>query len=227
MSLKVCVFDAYGTLFDVSSAARKCASEPGREKLSELWPSIAFHWREKQLSYSWLSNILGKHSDFWQITDDALDYALESVGLQSDRELKKRLLNLYEELDAYSEVKSVLSNLNKQNISCAILSNGSRRMLDSAVKNSGLQSYISLVLSVDEVGVFKPDSKVYQMVLDHTDFKIDEVLFISSNGWDIAGASSFGYKTMWINRLSLPVDRLPFQPHSTGFDLNHVETLIK
>ncbi len=227
MAFKVCVFDAYGTLFDVNSAARKCAAEPGREKFSESWPSIASHWREKQLSYSWLSNILGEHGDFWQITENALDYALELVGLNSDKELKKRLLNLYRELDTYIEVKSVLSKLNKRKILCAILSNGSKPMLNSAVKNSGVEPYVDAVFSVDEVGVFKPDPKVYQLILDHTDFKINEVLFISSNGWDIAGASSFGFKTMWINRLNFPVEKLPFKPHSIGADLNHIQTLIK
>ena len=227
MALKVCVFDAYGTLFDVNSAARKCAAEPDREKFAESWPLISANWREKQLSYSWLLNILGEYCDFWKITENALDYALESVGLNSDIELKKRLLNLYKELDAYGEVKSVLSALNERNITCAILSNGSKSMLNSAVTNSGVEAYVNLVLSVDEVKVFKPDSKVYQMVLDHMHFEIDEVLFISSNGWDIAGASSFGFKTLWINRLKLPVDRLPFEPNSIGFDLTHIKTFIK
>ena len=226
MSFKVCVFDAYGTLFDVNSAARKCAAEPGREKFAEFWPLISANWREKQLSYSWLLNILGEYNDFWQITESALDYALELVGLDRDAELKKRLLNLYRELDTYTEVKSVLSNLSTRNITCAILSNGSKFMLDAAVKNSGVKSYFKAILSVDEIGVFKPNSKVYEMVLDHTNFKIDEVLFVSSNGWDIAGASSFGFKTVWINRLNLPYDRLPFQPDEIGIDLTHVEALI-
>ena len=227
MALKVCVFDAYGTLFDVNSAARNCAAEPGREEFSKLWPLISAHWREKQLSYTWLLNILGEYSDFWQVTENALDFALESVGLNSDKDLKKRLLNLYKELDTYSEVRSVLSNLNEREIACVILSNGSKLMLNSAVINSGVQPYVNAVMSVDEVGVFKPDSRVYQMVLNKMHFKIDEVLFISSNGWDIAGASSFGFKTLWINRLNQPFDRLPFKPDFIGFDLNHIQKLVK
>ncbi len=227
MAVKVCVFDAYGTLFDVNSAARKCASEPGREKFAESWSLISANWREKQLSYSWLLNILGEYRDFWLITESALEYALELVGLNSDKELKKRLLNLYNELDTYTEVKSVLSNLSEKKISCAILSNGSSLMLNSAVKNSKVEPYLKVVLSVDEVRVFKPDLKVYQLVLDHLHFKIDEVLFISSNGWDIAGASSFGFKTLWINRFNLPVDRLPFKPDSIGVDLTDIQKLIR
>ena len=227
MAIKLCVFDAYGTLFDVNSAASKCAAEPGREKFAEHWPSIAANWREKQLSYSWLLNILGEYNDFWQITENALDYALELVGLNSDIELKKRLLDLYKEIDAYTEVKSVLSNLTERGIICVILSNGSKFMLNSAVKNSGVEPYLNRVLSVDEVAVFKPDRKVYQLILDQMNFKIKEVLFISSNGWDIAGASSFGLKTLWINRLNLPIDRLPFTPDSIGVDLTYIERLIK
>ena len=226
MSLKICVFDAYGTLFDINSAARRCASEPGREKFSESWPSISYHWREKQLSYSWLLNILGEYTDFWQVTENALDYALELVGLISDKELKERLLNLYKELDTYTEVKPVLRKLIERKIKCAILSNGSKMMLNSAVINSGIEPYVNAVLSVDEVCIFKPDRKVYQMVLDRLPFRIDEVLFISSNGWDIVGASSFGFKTLWINRLNLPVDRLPFEPDSIGDDLSVIETFI-
>ena len=227
MTVKVCVFDAYGTLFDVDSAARKCAGERGREKFASSWASISANWREKQLSYSWLLNILGEYHDFWQVTENALDYALELAGLNSDVELKTRLLNLYWELDTYSEVKLVLSKLSEIKISCAILSNGSRKMLNSAVINSKVESYFKAVLSVDEVKVFKPDSKVYQMVLDRERCQLDEVLFISSNGWDIAGASRFGFKTLWINRSNLPVDRLLFNPDSVGVDLTHVEKLIK
>ena len=149
------------------------------------------------------------------------------VGLNSDIELKKRLLDLYKELDTYSEVKSVLSNLTERGIICVILSNGSKFMLNSAVKNSGVEPYLNRVLSVDEVAVFKPDPKVYQLILDQMHFKMREVLFISSNGWDIAGASSFGLKTLWINRLNLPVDRLPFTPDSIAIDLTYIKTLIK
>lgn len=226
MSIKVCVFDAYGTLFDVNSAVRRCAAEPGREKFVSLWPSISVQWREKQLSYSWLLTVLKKYTDFWEITENALDYALESVGLSSDSELKQRLLTLYANLDSYDEVLSVLRELKEKNISCAILSNGSKFMLNSAVQSSGIKAFIDNVMSVDDVRTFKPDPLVYKMVVDNLSCQKKEVLFISSNGWDIAGAASYGFVTMWINRLGLPVDRLPFKPDFISMDLTSVKSRI-
>ena len=226
MSIKVCIFDAYGTLFDVNSAARRCAEEPGRELFSTSWPSISAQWREKQLSYSWLLTVLKNYTDFWEITENALDYALESVGLSSDIELKQRLLKLYAELDAYNEVHSVLSELKEKNITCAILSNGSKFMLNSAVQSSGVKAFIDKVMSVDDVRTFKPDPLVYKMVVDNLPCQKKEVLFISSNGWDISGAASYGFETMWINRLGVPVDRLPFKPDFVATDLTSVKSRI-
>ena len=226
MTIKICVFDAYGTLFDINSAARRCAEETGRDSFSKLWPSISSIWREKQLSYTWLFNSLKRYSDFWEITENALDYALETVGLDSDLGLKKRLLDLYMEIETYGEVKVSLANLNEKEITCAILSNGSKSMLNSAIKNSGIGGLIHSVFSVDEVGIFKPDPKVYEMVLTHLPFELNEVLFISSNGWDIAGAASFGFKTVWINRLDLPEDKLLFKPDSVQKNLSELERYI-
>ena len=226
MSIKVCVFDAYGTLFDVNSAARRCAEEPGRELFSTSWPSISAQWREKQLSYSWLLTVLKNYTDFWEITENALDYALESFGLSSDNELKQRLLKLYAELDAYEEVQSVLSELKEKTITCAILSNGSKFMLNSAVQSSGIKAFVDKVMSVDDVRTFKPDPLVYKMVVDNLLCQKKEVLFISSNGWDISGAASYGFETMWINRLGAPIDRLPFKPDFIATDLTAVESRI-
>lgn len=226
MSVKLCVFDAYGTLFDINSAARRCATEPGREQFSEIWPSISASWREKQLSYSWLLNILNKYSDFWEITENALDYALQSVGLETDSGLRDRLLNLYKELDTYDEVKLTLSKLRERKITCAILSNGSKSMLNSAVESSGIGHNLHSVLSVDEIRIYKPDPQVYKMVLTHMPFKMDEILFVSSNGWDIAGAASFGFKTIWVNRFGLPLEKLPFKPDAVLSDLTSIEKYI-
>lgn len=226
MTIKICVFDAYGTLFDINSAARRCAEETGRDSFSKLWPSISSIWREKQLSYTWLFNSLKRYSDFWEITENALDYALETVGLGSDLGLKKRLLDLYMEIETYGEVKVSLANLNEKEITCAILSNGSTSMLNSAIENSGISGLIHSVFSVDEVGIFKPDPKVYEMVLTHLPFELNEVLFISSNGWDIAGAASFGFKTVWINRSDLPEDKLLFKPDSVQKNLSELERYI-
>mgnify|MGYP001190599414 CR=1 FL=1 len=226
MIIKACVFDAYGTLLDVNSAARRCANEPGREKFAEFWPVISAQWREKQLSYSWLLTILKKYADFWEITENALDYALDSVGLSFDAELKKRLLKLYAELESYSEVRSVLSDLKEKSISCSILSNGSRSMLNSAIQSSGIEAFIDIVMSVDDVRTFKPDPLVYRLVTDNLHYERKEVLFISSNGWDIVGAASYGFQTMWINRFGAPVDRLPFKPDSIASDLTGVQSRI-
>ena len=222
MDIKVCVFDAYGTLFDITSAARRCAMESDNKKFIEVWSLLSQMWREKQLSYSWLMTILGEYQDFWSITEDALDYALEYFNLSSDKNLKQRLMDLYKELAAYDEVKRVLTDLKKKNIVCAILSNGSPSMLNSAVKSAEIQYHIDAILSVDKIGVFKPKSEVYNMVV--TQYKCDRksVLFVSSNGWDIAGATHFGFNTFWVNRSNLPLERLPFKPHSIGKDLTSI-----
>ena len=226
MIIKACVFDAYGTLLDVDSAARRCANEPGREKFAEYWPLISTKWREKQLSYSWLLTILKQYADFWEITENALDYALESVGLSSDVELKQRLLMLYAELESYSEVRSVLSDLKDKSISCSILSNGSSFMLNSAIQSSRIEAFIDIVMSVDDVRTFKPDPLVYRLVIDKLSCQRKEILFISSNGWDIVGAASYGFQTMWINRFGLPVDRLPFKPDCIMSDLTGIQSRI-
>jgi len=222
MSTKICVFDAYGTLFDVNSAARICALESKNEKFREIWSSVSQVWREKQLSYSWLLTILGQYFDFWKVTEDALDYALEFYDLSSDQKLKDRLMDLYKELETYGEVENVLSELKKKKVICTILSNGSDFMLTSAVKSAKIEGLIDSCLSVDEVRTFKPKPIVYEMVLRKYSCKRDSVLFVSSNGWDIAGASSFGFNTFWVNRLNLPVDRLPFKPHKIGNDLTSI-----
>ena len=226
MIIKSCVFDAYGTLFDINSAARRCANEPGREKFSEYWTEISARWREKQLSYSWLLTILKQYADFWEITENALDYALDTVGLSSDSELKQRLLKLYAELDSYSEVRSVLSELKDKGISCSILSNGSKLMLNSAIQSSRIENLIDKVMSVDDVRTFKPDPLVYRLVIDSLSCQTKEVLFISSNGWDIVGAASYGFQTMWINRFGAPIDRLPFKPDSIASDLTGIQSRI-
>tara|TARA_B100001778_G_C18432727_1_gene558603 strand:+ start:93 stop:806 length:714 start_codon:yes stop_codon:yes gene_type:complete len=222
MEKRICVFDAYGTLFDINSAARYYAAESENEQFVESWTSISKVWREKQLSYSWLLTILGKYTDFWKITEDSLDYALDFSGIQNDKNLKKRLMELYRELEAFDEVENVLSELKRNNIVCSILSNGSKFMLNAAVKSSKIETLIDSVISVDEIRVFKPDPKVYELVVKKYFCKKKEVLFISSNGWDISGASSFGFDTLWINRSNQPIDRLPFKPSNVGVDLTAV-----
>lgn len=212
MPITTCVFDAYGTLFDVAAAARQAAAEPEFPHLQDSWVELANHWRLKQLQYTWLRAITDAHCDFWQVTQDGLDWALEAAGLAADPKLRQRLLDLYWELQAYPEVPAMLSALKEAGLNTAILSNGSPRMLDGAVQSAGIGAVLDDVLSVESVGIFKPDRRVYDLVGQRFGCAKDEVLFVSSNGWDAAGASGYGFSTAWVNRAGEPVDRLPWAP---------------
>ena len=225
MEIKAVTFDAYGTLFDVASAARALATKEGFEHLKDKWVKVATTWRLKQLQYSWLRAITGDHCDFWQVTEEALDFALEESALQ-DAKTREALLELYWHLAAYPEVPSVLKTLKAQGVATSILSNGSKAMIDGAVGSAKIGDYLDAILSVDDVGVFKPNSKVYQMVPDRFGCKTDEVLLVSSNGWDVAGASGFGFKTLWVNRADEPVDRLPHKPFKIASDLTEVPKVL-
>ena len=219
------VFDAYGTLFDVAAAARVVANEPGRDALKAVWPQLAEHWRQKQLQYTWLRAITEEYTPFWKVTKDGLDWAMEKVGLD-DPELRERLLALYWELPAYKEVPMMLAQLKAAGKTCAILSNGSKDMLDGAVDSAGIELYLDAVLSVEDVGIFKPSSKVYDMVGARFGCGTDDVLFVSSNGWDVAGAAGYGFQTVWVNRSGDPMDRLPHQPHRVLSDLTTIPELV-
>lgn len=221
MPLKACIFDAYGTLFDVSAAAREAAGEPGRDQLASVWPALAEDWRRKQLEYSWLRAITGEHCDFWQVTQDGLDWALAAQGL-TDPALRDRLLQLYRELSAYPEVPAMLKSLRAQGRRTGILSNGSEGMLADAVRSAGIGDLLDVVLSVDRVGVFKPASRVYDLVGQALSLDRSEVLFVSSNGWDAASAASYGFSTAWVNRQGVPTDRLPGQPDYVLSDLSGI-----
>ena len=224
MPITTCIFDAYGTLFDVSAAARAAAAEPGREDFAAHWPRIAADWRTKQLEYSWLRAVAGRHVDFWQVTQDGLDWALEAAGLAEDG-LRERLLALYWELPAYREVPFVLARLQAAGARSCILSNGNRDMLEGAVDSSGVGSFLEELISVEEAGVFKPARAVYDLVGARMGCDVGDVLFVSSNGWDIAGASAYGFETVWVNRAGLPVDRLMAAPRHIVEDLNKIPEL--
>jgi 2-haloacid dehalogenase len=226
MPIKACVFDAYGTLFDVAAAARTAAGESGREAFAAHWPSIAEKWRLKQLQYTWLRALTGDHTDFWQITQDGLDWALEAEGLEGDAELRARLLQLYWELEAYPEVPLMLQSLKARGCATAILSNGSPDMLDGAVQSAGIGDLLDAVLSVESVGIFKPAHAVYDLVGAHFSVARDEVLFVSSNGWDAGSAAGYGFDTVWVNRAGEPVDRLPARPRTVMSDLTRIEELL-
>lgn len=225
MAITTAIFDAYGTLFDVNAAARVAASEPGCEALAEVWPQLAMHWRAKQLEYTWLRAVADRHTDFWTVTQDGLDWAMEACAL-TDPALRQRLLDLYQELAAYPEVKALLARLQANGVATGILSNGAPDMLRSAVTSAGLSEDLDAVLSVEDVGVFKPHARVYDMVGQRFGTTPDQVLFVSSNGWDIAGASGYGFTTAWVNRAGLPQDRLFAAPDHVMADLTTIPELI-
>ncbi len=225
MAITTCVFDAYGTLFDVAAAARQAAAEPEFETLADKWPELANHWRLKQLQYTWLRAVADAHCDFWDVTQDGLDWALEAVGLQGDNTLRQRLLDLYWELQAYPEVPDMLKALKAGGLQTAILSNGSPPMLNGAVQSAAIGDVLNDVLSVESVGVFKPHASVYDLVQNRFGCARDEVLFVSSNGWDAAGASGYGFVTAWVNRAGEPMDRLPWKPAHVLPDLTTIPQL--
>jgi 2-haloacid dehalogenase len=227
MPITTCVFDAYGTLFDVAAAARQAASEPDFPQLADKWPELANHWRLKQLQYTWLRAITGAHTDFWEVTQNGLDWALEATGLAGDDALRERLLALYWELQAYPEVPRMLTRLKEAGFNTAILSNGSPGMLEGCVKSAGVGTVLDDVLSVETVGVFKPHSSVYDLVGKRFSCSPSEVLFVSSNGWDAAAATGYGFETAWVNRVGEPMDRLPWTPKHTLSDLTTIPDIAK
>lgn len=224
MPITTCIFDAYGTLFDVAAAAREAAAEPGREAFGKVWQKVANDWRLKQLQYSWLRAVAGAHTDFWEVTQNGLDWALEASAL-TDPALRERLLALYWALSAYPEVPAMLSALKANGMNTAILSNGSPAMLDGAVLSAGLGDVLDDLLSVETVGVFKPHSSVYDLVGQRFGTDPRQVLFVSSNGWDAAAAAGYGFQTAWVNRAGEPVDRLPWVPDTILTDLTTIPQL--
>lgn len=224
--IKACVFDAYGTLFDVGAAARIAAGEPGAEGWAGKWPQIAADWRRKQLEYTWLRAVAGAHADFWRVTQDGLDWALENAGL-SDTGLRSRLLQLYWDLAAFPEVPAMLAALAAQGQRLAILSNGSPGMLDGAVRSAGLGGVFEALFSVESVGVFKPDRRVYELVGAGLKLAPQEVLFVSSNGWDACAGAAYGFATVWVNRDGAPRDRLFGSPQHVLSDLGALPGLVE
>lgn len=215
-----CVFDAYGTLFDVHSAVNSCAAKigPKHAELSALW-------RKKQLEYTWLRSLMNCYVDFWQVTGDALDYAMDEHQI-NDKALHGELMQAYLSLKPFPEVKEILTLLQRSNIPTAILTNGSQAMVDAAVKSAGLSDLIDHSLSVDDLGIYKPDPKVYQLAVDALGIPATAIAFQSSNAWDASGAASFGMQVAWINRYAQPAERLPGEPVAVFKDLNGLPGLV-
>ncbi len=217
-----CVFDAYGTLFDVHSAAARY-----RGDLGDKADAVSQTWRDKQLQYTWLRSLMGRqhHIDFWQLTGDALDFALETHGFD-DASLRQKLIACYLELDAYGEVKEVLTRLKEAGLKTAILSNGSPDMLAAGVNNSGIDQVLDAVISVEDAGIFKPDPSVYQLAVDQLDVAPERISFQSSNAWDANAAAAFGFRVAWVNRFGARPERLPGPPDAMLKTLSELPPLL-
>lgn len=219
-NIRACVFDAYGTLFDIHSPAAKLTKELGKKA-----PILSEIWRQKQLQYTWLRSLMGQYANFWKITGDALDFALQSMEIKNPA-LRSKLMELYLQLDVYPEVRKTLKILKDSGIKTAILSNGEPSMLIAASKNAGIYDLLDAILSVEEVGVFKPHPDVYQMALDKFKMPAEQMSFQSSNGWDAHGASFCGFAVAWVNRFNQPPEILPAKPHAELSSLSELPALI-
>jgi 2-haloacid dehalogenase len=204
--IRACVFDAYGTLFDVNSAARSAQNE-----LGEKWQPLAELWRAKQLQYTWLRGLGGRHADFWQVTGDALDFAMSTLRIE-DAALRARLMNLYLTLDAYPEVPATLKRLKQAGMKLVMLSNGTPAMLEAAAGSAGIADLFDAVLSVEKVKVYKPHPSVYQLACDRFNMAAERICFLSSNGWDAYSAKAFGLRVVWCNRFAQAPERIPETP---------------
>lgn len=218
-SIQACVFDAYGTLFDVHSAVGRL-----RARIGEPADALSQLWRTKQLEYSWLRALMGRHADFWQVTGDALDYALARTGV--DAAMREPLMQAYLALEAYPEVPEVLRRLRAGGLKTAILSNGEPRMLEAGARSSGIDGLLDAIVSVEDVGVFKPHPSVYQLVVDRLGVPAGRIAFQSSNAWDVNGAATFGFHAVWINRLGMPPERLPGAAEHELEDLSGLPALL-
>ena len=204
MNTKAIIFDAYGTLFDVNSAAEKC-----KDKIGDEWEAFANFWRTTQLEYTWLRSLMKRHKDFWQVTEDSLDKSMSVFKV--DMSMKNELLNLYKILSTYPEVKKVLENL-KKNFKLAILSNGTPSLLNELVKSNNLDYLFDDLFSVEEVKIYKPDNRVYDLPVKKYKIQPKEITFLSANTWDVSGGGNFGFNSVWVNRNRSHFDNLDYKP---------------
>ena len=217
--IKAIIFDAYGTLFDVNSAAEKC-----KEKLGDKWEGFANYWRTTQLEYTWLRSLMRRHKDFWQITEDSLDKSMNFYNI--DNSMRSELLNLYKVLSPFTEVRDTLKKLKQSNYKLAILSNGTPDLLNELVVSNQLKDIFDDIFYVEEACIFKPDSKVYDLPINKYNIEKNEVLFLSANTWDVSGAGNYGYNAVWVNRNNNIFDKLDFEPNQQISNLAELLDLI-
>ena len=218
-NIKAIIFDAYGTLFDVNSAAEKC-----KERLGDKWEGFANYWRTTQLEYTWLRSLMRRHKDFWQITEDSLDKSMNFYNI--DNAMRSELLDLYKVLSPFTEVRDALNKLKQSNYKLAILSNGTPDLLNELVVSNQLKAIFDDIFSVEEAGIFKPDSKVYDLPINKYNIEKNEILFLSANTWDVSGAGNYGYNTVWVNRNNNIFDKLDFEPNQQISNLSELLDLI-
>ena len=219
-NIKAIIFDAYGTLFDVNSAAEKC-----KNKIGKKWEDFANHWRTTQLEYTWLRSLMNRHKDFWQVTEDSLKKSMEAYKIEAS--MKNELLNLYKVLSPYEEVLETLKSLKEQKYKLAILSNGTPNLLNDLVKTNNLENFFDDIFSIEEVGVYKPDTRVYDIPIKKYGIKKNEVIFLSSNTWDVSGGGNYGYQSIWVNRNRDVFDYLDFKPKNQINSLKGLLDIIK
>ena len=218
-NIKAIIFDAYGALFDVNSAAEKC-----KDKIGDKWESFANYWRTTQLEYTWLRSLMKRHKDFWQVTEDSLDKSMKAYEIDSS--MRSELLDLYKILSPFKEVPEVLKSLREKDLRLAILSNGTPALLNQLVKNNNLNNLFDDLFSIEEVGIYKPNSKVYDLPIQKYKIKKKEVAFLSANTWDVSGGGNYGYKSIWVNRNNNIFDKLDYKPHNEIKNLKELLNII-
>ncbi len=217
-NIKAIIFDAYGTLFDVNSAAEKC-----KDKIGSKWESFSNYWRTTQLEYTWLRSLMKRHKDFWKITEDSLDKSMKVFNVNPN--MKSELLDLYKILSPYPEVKETLKLLKEKNYKLSILSNGTPSLLNELVSSNNLKVFDD-IFSVEEVGIFKPDSKVYDIPVKKYKIEKREVAFLSANTWDVSGGGNYGFNAIWVNRNNIIFDNLDYSPENQIKNLKHLLDII-
>ena len=218
-NVKAIIFDAYGTLFDVNSAAEKC-----KDKIGDKWERFANFWRITQLEYTWLRSLMDRHKDFWQVTEDSLDKSMKAFDI--DPSMRNELLNLYKVLSPFEEVPETLKTLKEKKFKLAILSNGTPSLLNELVKSNRLDNLFDDIFSIEQVGVYKPSSRVYDMPIKKYNIDKSEVAFLSANTWDVSGGGNYGYQSIWVNRNNNIFDNLDFKPKYQITDLNKLIQLV-